>query len=207
MTGWIEQRSSPLAVALGLAVGAISLGFAVGDTLAEQANLAARWTARVALPFFLIAFTARAIIAIWPSPTSRAVLRRRRQWGLGFALAHIIHLAALMFSIVVAAPEPVRVTPSEAISGNLSGIVIYLFIIAMAATSNDRSARAMGRWWGRLHTLGGYAIWTAFTAAYAGRILMDDPSMQRTGIIFTSLMVGALALRLWARFRKRVTAP
>lgn len=197
----IDRRAAPLVIALLVSLGAVVLGFALGGNLAEQANLAARWTARVALPFFLIAFTARASATLWPSPATRAVLRCRRQWGLGFALAHGIHLAALLFNIVVAAPEPVRVTPLEAITGNLPGIVIFLFIIAMAATSNDRAVRAMGRWWGRLHMLGGYAIWTAFTVTYAGRIVMDDPGMQTTGMMFTPLMFAALALRLSARWR------
>jgi methionine sulfoxide reductase heme-binding subunit len=207
MLTWLDQRATPLLAALMLAVGAILLGFALGDSLAEQANLAARWTARVALPFFLIAFTAHAVVRLWPSPATRAILRRRRQWGLGFALAHLIHLGALLFNIIVAAPEPVRVSPAEAVAGNIPGGTIFLFIILMAATSNDRAVKAMGRWWSRLHSVGGYAIWAAFVEAYSKRIFYDDLGMQMTGLIFMPLMLIALGLRLWARFGKRVTAP
>lgn len=182
-----------------LSLAAVALGFAAGGSLTEQANLAARWTARVALPFFLVAFTASAVALRWPSPSTRALLRRRRQWGLGFALAHLVHLAALWFNIVVAAPEPLRQTLAESVANNVPGGVIFLFIIAMAATSNDRAVRALGKWWGRLHTLGGYAIWAAFTLAYAKRIVMDDAGMQVTGMIFTPLLLAAMTLRLIAR--------
>lgn len=184
-----------------LSLAAVGLGFALGGSLAEQANLAARWTARVALPFFLVAFTARAVALRWPSPPTRALLRRRRQWGLGFALAHLVHLAVLWFNIVVAAPEPLRQTLAESVANNVPGGVLFLFIIAMAATSNDRAARALGKWWGRLHTLGGYAIWAAFTLAYSKRIFMDDAGMQVTGMIFTPLLLLAMTQRLMGRSR------
>lgn len=197
MLNWIDRSATPLVAALVVALGAIALGFALGGSLAEQANLAARWTARVALPFFLIAFTARAVVRLWPTLLTRAVLRRRRQWGLGFALAHLIHLGALLFNIIVAAPEPLRQTFGESVVSNVPGGVIFLFIIVMAATSNDTAQRALGLWWGRLHLLGGYAIWIAFTLAYAKRIFMADPGMQVTGLVFTPMLLAAMVLRHW----------
>jgi sulfoxide reductase heme-binding subunit YedZ len=95
LTDWLDRRSTPLLLGLIAGLLAVAAGLLAGGDAAERAGLAARWTARAGLPLFLIAFLASTFARRWPRPTTRALLRRRRQWGLGFALAHTIHLVAL----------------------------------------------------------------------------------------------------------------
>lgn len=104
MTAWLDRRSTPLLVGLFAALLAVAAGLVSGADAAERAGLAARWTARAALPLFLIAFLASTLMRRWPAAITRALRKRRRQWGLGFALAHTIHLAALAVNVIVYAP-------------------------------------------------------------------------------------------------------
>jgi sulfoxide reductase heme-binding subunit YedZ len=73
----------------------------------------------------------------------------------------------------------------------------------MALTSTDGWQRRLGRWWGRIHHFGIYYIWFIFTASYAGRAFGADPDKKLVGIVFGSIMLAALALRLWPRRRAR----
>lgn len=181
---------------LGLVAGLLTVaaGLLVGVDAAERAGLAARWTARAGLPLFLVAFLASTLVRRWPGATTRALLRRRRQWGLGFALAHTIHLVALGINVIVYAPGR---TWQSLIGGGLAYVLIYL----MALTSADAWQRRLGKWWRYLHRFGIYYIWFIFTASYAGRAFGADPDKRVVGIVFGSVMVAALALRLWPNRR------
>lgn len=192
MTSWLGRRSAPPLIGLVAGLLAVALGLLAGGDAAERAGLAARWTARAALPLFLVAFLASALVRRWPGDVTRALLRRRRQWGLGFALAHTIHLAALAVNVIVYAPGR---TWQSLIGGGLA----YAMIFAMALTSTDGWQRRLGRWWRRLHLFGIYYIWFIFTASYAGRAFGDDPDKRVVGIVFGLILVAALALRLWPR--------
>ncbi len=190
MTRWLDRRSTPLLLGLLAGLSAVAAGWLAGAEAAERAGLAARWTARAGLPLFLVAFLASTLARRWPRPATRALLRRRRQWGLGFALAHTIHLAALGINVIIYAPG--RTWQSLA-GGGLAYAILYL----MALTSTDGWQRRLGKWWRRLHRFGLYYIWFIFTASYAGRAFGSDPDKRIVGIVFGAIMIAALALRLW----------
>ena len=192
MTVWLDRRWAPLLVGLFAGLLAVAEGLIAGADAAERAGLAARWTARAALPLFLIAFLASTLVRRWPAGITRELIKRRRQWGLGFALAHTIHLAALAVNVIVYAPGR---TWQSLIGGGLAYFMIYV----MAFTSTDGWQRRLGRWWRRLHTVGIYYIWFIFTASYAGRAFGEDPDKRIIGIIFGTILIAALALRLWPR--------
>lgn len=194
MVGWLDRRSTPLLLGLAAGLVAVAAGMLAGGDAAERAGLAARWTARAGLPLFLVAFLASTLVRRRPGAATRALLRRRRQWGLGFALAHTIHLVALGINVTVFAPGR---SWQSLLGGGLAYVLIYL----MALTSTDGWQRRLGRWWGRLHRFGIYYIWFIFTASYAGRALGADPDKRFTGVILGSIMIVALALRLWPRRR------
>jgi methionine sulfoxide reductase heme-binding subunit len=198
LIGWVDRRDSPFALALVLAGGAMAAGWLVGDDNAEGALLGARWTARAALPLFLVAYTAGSVRTLWPGPIANALVRRRRQWGLAFALAHFIHFVALALNICVFGPS----RDTETLVG---GGLAYGFIALMAITSNDASVRALGIWWRRLHRVGIHYIWLIFTISYASRIVNPDASYHLMGYVGTPVMLGALALRV-AAWRRRRTA-
>ncbi|WP_374542652.1 hypothetical protein [Sphingorhabdus sp.] len=187
-----EQRYFPFAVALALSGFAIGLALWSGPTSSDAALLAARWTARAALPLFLITYLASSLYRLAPGATTRTLLRRRRQWGLAFALAHSIHLAALLVNITLFRPRPLMTLAG--------GALAYAFIYLMALTSNDAAQRAMGRWWKRLHIVGLHYIWLIFLISYGGRAIHEDPAYHVEGRLFAPLLLVALAIRLWARF-------
>jgi methionine sulfoxide reductase heme-binding subunit len=169
----------------------------MGSAPAEQANLAARWTARAAFPFFLIAYAASSLLRLWPGELTKALMRRRRQWGLGFALAHTIHLGALGINLIVFD----QTRPALVLFG---GGLAYGLMYLMAFTSNDWSMRKLGKRWKLLHTIGIHYSWIIFTNSYAGSLFSPDKDKFLTAIIFVPLLLSALGLRLYLRFgRKR----
>lgn len=189
-----DRRWPPFALALILGGGTALAGWLVGASPAEQALLAARWTARAALPLFLVAYIASSLLRLWPGEITRALVRRRRQWGLGFALAHSIHLGALLHNILNFDSRPLPTL--------LGGGLAYLLIYAMAATSNDASMRLLGKWWKRLHSFGIHYIWLIFTLSYLGRFADGDSDHFMTAVTLFPLMIAALTLRLYARVRR-----
>lgn len=189
MGKFFDNRTTPIIIGFLLGAAAVVAGLAAGQDGAEQALLAARWTARTALFAFLIVYLASTMIRLWPGDLTRAIMRRRRQWGLGFALAHTIHLAALAVNVLVFLPR----TLSSVIPGGLAYVMIYI----MALTSNDASMRALGKNWKRLHVFGIHYIWFIFAASYTTRLF--KPETLVTGLIFAPLLYIALGLRLYAR--------
>jgi methionine sulfoxide reductase heme-binding subunit len=186
-------RYTPILLGGLLAFLAIWVGHAWGVGAIDQAQLAARYTARAAFPFFLVAYCASSLTTIWPSGTTRALLRTRRQWGLGFALAHFIHLWALVTFYSVSGRE---VTAQTVAGGGLA----YVMIVVMALTSNNWSMHKLGRRWKWLHRFGIHWIWFIFTFSYLGRVI--DPAQFSQGAVQFALCLLALGLRITA-FRKK----
>ena len=125
-------------------------------------------------------------------------MRRRRQWGLGFALAHTIHLAALLVNIIIYRPRP--------LDSLLAGAVAYSLIYVMALTSTNAAQRRLGRWWKRIHSFGIHYVWFIFTASYTLRALGDDPRYYPEGWSLMVVMFVALGVRVLAWRKKRVRA-
>lgn len=183
----------PLALGIALASVAIFAGFHAGGDRIEQWQLAARWTARVGFPVFLIAYSASSLAKLWPSPLTRSLWQNRRWWGLGFAASHTIHLYALVTYLRMS-------SETRTLASLIPGGLAYLFIFAMALTSNDAAMRALGKNWKRLHTVGIHYIWLIFTLAYAGRVFESGTRVE--GLIAVPLTLAALGLRIAARRRK-----
>ncbi|MEQ1687717.1 MAG: hypothetical protein ABL874_04005 [Sphingopyxis sp.] len=190
----LDRRWLPFALALLLGLSAAGMGIYAGADSAEQARLAARWTARAGLPLFLIAYLASSLLRLKKTDITRALMRRRRQWGLGFALAHSIHLVALAANVLVFAPR--------ALTSLIAGGLVYLLIYAMALTSNDTAMRMLGQWWKRLHTLGIHSIWAVYALSYTGKL--TNPDQILAGAVLAPVMFGALGLRLYVRYGRRI---
>ncbi len=190
------ERRSHVARCVGLAfaaaLAAVALGLALGGDASERWQLATRFTARVSFPIFLLAFTASSLGRLFPSELTRGLVRVRRGLGLGFALAHTIHLGALVTLFAVSGQRPNLVT---VVGGGLT----YLFIFGMAATSNDAAVKRLGRNWSRLHTTGAYLVWLIFLQSYAGRVAAGKYFFAPQVI----LAVSAGALRFAAHRRRR----
>lgn len=189
-------RAVLIAAAGIIASAAIYAGFLLAPSTmpADQWQHAARYTARVSALLFLLPFLIGPVAREWPTRWTLALRRRRRHLGLGFALAHFIHLYALVTYFRVG-DEPVD--PVVIAAGGFG----YVLIALMALTSNDASVRALGGNWRRLHVFGLYYVWAIFTVTYAGRF--SDPATVPVGIYGVGLFVAALALRLVLRRRHK----
>jgi methionine sulfoxide reductase heme-binding subunit len=190
----MTARMVPVALCASLAFAAIGVGFALGSDSADQWLLAARYTARVSFPIFLLTYCASSLVRLWPLPIWKGVLRHRRQWGLGFAFAHSVHLGALAWFNIVIQNMP-------GLQSLLGGGLAYGLIYAMGLTSNDASQKALGIWWKRLHTFGIHWIWFIFAFSYFGRLF--DPDRWQQGAVLFPLCLAALGLRIAAAVSAR----
>ena len=73
---------------------------------AEGVRQLIRVTARSSCVLFLLAFTASVAARRWPGSLTRWQLANRRQIGLGFAVSHTIHAAAIAAHVDLALEAP-----------------------------------------------------------------------------------------------------
>jgi methionine sulfoxide reductase heme-binding subunit len=150
-----------------------------------------RFTARTSLLFFCLAFSAAALARLWPNAWTRWQRRNRRYLGLSFAASHGLHAVAIG---AFAAMDPIGFAAATSLASYVFGGIGYAFITAMAATSFDRTAAAIGpRAWRTVHLAGGYYLWLQFMVSFGKRI----PDMPLYGLFLIPLLA-VLALRLIA---------
>lgn len=183
-------RRWPLLLGLIAGLGTITLGLCTGTDLADQWSRAARWTARIGLPIFLLTFTASSLAKLWPNAVTRSLWQNRRWWGLGFAACHTTHLYALVRYLQISGED--RPLPALAAGG-----MAYVLMFAMAATSNDAAMKTLGRNWKRLHSAGAYYLWLIFTLSYSSRLA--EPGKLSEAVYGVTLCFAALGLRIAAR--------
>lgn len=191
LDGWRLLIAATLAIA-ALSVWLASMrGFEV-----DGVRLAIRFTARTSLLLFCLAFSASALARLWPASPTHWLRRNRRYIGLSFAASHAIHaIAIVLFAIMAPAAFREATSPASFIFGGLG----YGFIIAMAATSFDRTAAAIGpRAWRVLHTTGIYYLWVQFMVSFGMRI----PAMPNYAWFLLPLLV-VMAIRIIAAVRSR----
>src|SRR5581483_2600799 len=104
---------------------------------ADGIRMAIRFTARTSLVFFCLAFSAAAIARLWPNAWTRWQRRNRRYLGVTFAASHALHAIAIA---AFAAVDPIGFAMATSVASYIFGGIGYGFIIAMTATSFDRSA-------------------------------------------------------------------
>lgn len=173
----LEVRRSwvPEAIAgAGLLTLAVSSAVLVSmGTGEEGVTRVARYTARLAFLFFLPPFLASAMATLWPSARTRALVRERRALGLAFGTVHTIH----MFSVIA-----VFQSTDQSLAGDPSNFVggaAFALMLAMMATSNDASVRALGRKrWRALHVTGLFSLWGIFTFSYGGRVAASQSTLR-----------------------------
>ena len=157
----------------------------------DGVRMVIRFTARTSLLFFCLAFSAAALARLVPNAYTRWQLRNRRYLGLAFAASHALHAGAIL---AFAKMDPAGFAMATSLASYVFGGVGYAFIIAMAATSFDRTAAAMGpRAWRLLHLVGGYYLLLQFMVSFGKRI----PAMPLYSLFLIPLFP-VLALRLIA---------
>jgi methionine sulfoxide reductase heme-binding subunit len=156
-----------LVLSAALLAGAAAI-YAAYDVPVEGIRRVIRVTAHTSLTLFLLAFLSSTLVRLWPSGWTRWIRDRRRQFGVSFAVSHIIHAAAII--ALAKTDEPLFWTLSSA--GNIAaGSTAYVVILLMFATSFDATARMIGpRVWTRLHGFGSWYIWLFFMITNGKRI-------------------------------------
>jgi methionine sulfoxide reductase heme-binding subunit len=182
----------PLLALIGLALGLMAVVILAQDPGVDGVRRVIRATARTSLLLFCMAFIASAAWQYFPNAWTRWQRQNRRYLGLGFALSHGIHAAAIVYFAVLD-PENFDITSNT--GSRISGGIAYLFIILMSLTSFNRTAAWLGpRAWKILHTAGIYYIWTSFMIAFGKRI-----PMSTLYILPVTLLLALLVFRLWPR--------
>ena len=174
------------AAALGAMVAAI-LG--VVGTGPDGIRVVIRATARTSAVLFTAAFVASALARVRPGAATRWLLGNRRYVGVSFAVSHLYHFLAIL---ALAGWSFSRMARDAGPVAGILGGVAYLVIIAMTATSFDRTAAWLGpRRWHRLHTIGAWYIWTVFFVTFA-------PNARKSALYwpFALGLLAALAVRL-----------
>ena len=189
--GWIIVGWVALALSAMLAI-IISI-YGVGE---EGAHVTIRATARTSFALFLTAFTATALVKLWPNGLTKRVRANRRYIGVSFGVSHAFHAVGIIALAFITSGASIRETDLSALIG---GSLAYLFIAAMVVTSFDRTAAILGhKKWQILHTVGMYYLWMIFFFSYGGRAVVS--------IYYAPLalmLISAIALRFVASMKRR----
>lgn len=191
--GW---RLFGLAMAVVTALSAILLvasSFAVGGL-----HLVVRATAWTSFTLFMLAFSAAAMATLLPNGFSHWQRRNRRFLGLSFAFSHLVHGVAIIAYVRMA---PDLFWQDRTPTGNLPGLIGYVFIALMAATSFDATVRFVGpRLWKLIHGIGIWVIWFDFVAASAKRI--PQSIGYAAPVVIALAALGLRAVAVWQRRKK-----
>jgi methionine sulfoxide reductase heme-binding subunit len=161
----------------------------------EGIRLVVRFTARTSLLFFCLAFGAAALAGIWPNAWTRWQRRNRRYLGVTFAASHGLHAIAIA---AFAAMDPLGYAVATNFASYVFGGIGYAFIVAMTATSFDRTASAIGpRAWRMQHLTGGYYLLAQFAVSFGKRI----PEMPLYALFLVPLLA-VFTLRMVAMASK-----
>lgn len=175
---------------LALALVALSVWIAgMRQFEVDGVRMVIRFTARTSLLLFCLAFGAAALARLWPNAFTRWLRRNRRYVGVTFAASHGIHAIAIA---AFADMDPAGYAAATSIASYIFGGIGYAFIIAMTATSFDRTAKVLGaNAWRRLHLIGGYYLLFQFMVSFGKRI----PDMPLYALFLIPL-VTVFALRM-----------
>jgi DMSO/TMAO reductase YedYZ heme-binding membrane subunit len=165
--GWFEGWRLFAVLALALAALCVWIAGMRGFEV-EGVRMVIRFTARSSLLFFCLAFSAAALARLWPNAWTRWQRRNRRYLGVTFAASHGLHgIAILCFAIM----DPAGYAAATSAASYIFGGVGYACIIAMTATSFDRTARMLGpRAWRALHLTCGYYLLFQFMISFGKRV-------------------------------------
>jgi sulfoxide reductase heme-binding subunit YedZ len=185
---WFEGWRLFVALSLTLALLCVWIA-SMRQFEVDGVRMVIRFTARTSLLFFCLAFSAAALARLWPNAWTRWQRRNRRYLGVTFAASHGLHAIAIGCFAVM---DPLAYAAATSAASYIFGGLGYAFIVAMAATSFDRSARAIGpRAWRALHLFGGYYLLFQFTVSFGKRI----PDMPLYALFLIPL-VAVFALRM-----------
>src|SRR5882724_2874050 len=183
-------RGWPIVGWAAIGIGAMAAAIlAAAGTDPDGIRVLIRATARTSVVLFTAAFVASSLARTMPGPATRWLVANRRYVGVSFAVSHLAHFLAIL---ALAGWSFSRMGRDAGPVAAILGGGAYLFIVAMVATSFDRTAACLGpRRWRRLHTIGVYYIWGVFFVSFAPRAFQSALYWP-----FAVGLLAALAVRL-----------
>ena len=156
----------------------------------EGIRQAIRLSARFSVVLFSIAFAGSGIHQYFPNSFTYWIFRNRKFFGICFAFNHLIHL--LFLFILQKEFHPVFDLANG--FSLMAGGIAYLFIVLMLLTSFSFFEKMIS-WknWKRLHTVGGYWIWTVFMSSNIKRVFRGEWSYTPVVV----LLIIVLLFRFW----------
>lgn len=156
-----------------------------------------RWSARISVIYFCLAFGASSFYGIIQNSTSVWILKNRKYLGVSFAIVHLIHLLFLVLLHCYFYKVFIHRSILELALGGLA----YVFIVLMLLTSFDQVSKMISKSvWTTLHTLGGYWILIVFSNSIIGRAISGNYEYIPLAI----LLIIVWLVRLIALVRKRI---
>ena len=175
---------------MGILLLTYSITFLKSGFYEESTRQVIRLSARFSAILFCIAFGASAFHQYIKNSFSWWVFMNRKYFGISFAVNHLIHL----FFLLILQNQFHPVFDLAAKFSLFAGGMAYLFIVLMLLTSFSFFEKMMSRKnWKRLHTLGGYWIWTVFMSSYLKRVWKEEWFYLPLVI----LLVVVLLMRVW----------
>jgi len=169
------------------------------DDTAFRAML--RLSGRLSFALWLATFAASPLVALTRSAAAKYLLRHRRGIGLMFAGSHAVH-GSVLVGYALAVP-----TAHFLIYVLIGGSIGFVLIAAMAITSFDGPARAIGtRAWRRLHTFGTWYISGIFALDFILTPILKGKQFEPTYLPFALALLAVYAMRVSVRLRVSAVA-
>lgn len=165
---------------------------------AESLRFLIRFTARISIVIFSMAFVASSCVYLWPhSDFFRWLAKNRRHVGISFAITHLFHLLAI---IALAFIDTEKFLATTTWVTFIFGGLVFVFIIFMLITSFEKPAAMLSaKQWKWLHKTGSYGIWIVFMVSYLGRVI----AMQWIYLFPTLLSLATVTVRYLAWKKKK----
>ena len=155
----------------------------------HEIRLLLRVTAEISFVLFSVAFTADALLALWPTKLTNWLEHNRDRFFMGFVASHTVHLGAVIMLAYLGKVRMARVIP---------GGIAYLLIYALAAAA---IVRLLGRkqlpFFGSpgFESFAMNTIWLVFASAFVPRIVKGWPIYSVLGVLALAAMIVRLAGR------------
>ncbi len=144
-----------------------------------------RWTARISVVLFSLAFVASGLHRMMPNSLTFWLLMNRKYFGISFAILHLLHLFYLGVLQYNFHPVFEKARTISLIGGGLA----YLFLVLMLLTSFDRFSKMLSKKkWKLLHTIGGYWILYIFLRSYWKRAF-TEPEYYPIAILLVLVII------------------
>lgn len=188
-SGLVSWLGATILASLGLVMAM----FMAGSPQIESWQLWARYTARLSFFLFLASYVASPLFEVTQNGLATWLRRHRRNAGISFALAHTIHLVALVGFLIIVGEQPDMATV-------IVGGGAYVAMFAMLATSNDAAIRRLGQTvWRRLHKFGAHYLAFVFAFTYTSSLF----EAYSKPIILIVLIWAVILLRLYVMIISR----